>query len=327
MFSRINVTMALATFFSLAVSTSTAALSQACDNESEALAIDSTISALLDDVFVNANQEFASCTDITCNVDFSDFDANFRSACVAVGGQIFIIHTTQTCINGSDRSTWNQKNQAICVGQSCDKDNVEEFNDQLFDIQDGLNEETFGVGTTCSSDTEIEGSSGGVLSSDPCDNESEALAIDSTLSALLDDVFMNVNQELALCTAIACNVDFSDFDANFRSACVAAGGQIFIIHTTQTCTDGIASSILNQKNQAICAGQSCDKDIVEEFNDQLFDMQDALDEETFGVGTTCTSDTEIEGSSGGVLSSSSSSTATIMGVGTALVVASAVVFL
>jgi hypothetical protein len=164
MISHINVAMALATFFSFAVSTSTAALSQACRNELEALAVDSTISALLDDVLVNVNQELALCTAIACNVDFSDFDANFRLACVVAGGQIFIIDTTQTCINGRDRSTWNLNNQAMCVGQSCDKDNVEEFNDQLFDIQDDLNEEIFGVGTTCTSDTEIEGSSGGVLS-------------------------------------------------------------------------------------------------------------------------------------------------------------------
>jgi hypothetical protein len=167
MFSRINVTMALATFFSLAVSTSTAAISQACQNELEALAVDSTLLPLKNDVLVNANQELASCnadSRLTCNVDFSDLDVNFRLACVAAGGQIFIIDTTQRCTNGSDRFTINLNNQALCVGQSCDKDNVEEVNDQNFDMQDDLNEETFGAGTTCTSDTEIEGSSGGVLS-------------------------------------------------------------------------------------------------------------------------------------------------------------------
>jgi hypothetical protein len=167
MFSRINVTMALATFFSLAVSTSTAAISQACRNDIDALAVDSTLLPLMNDVRVVVNQELASCPSnsrgLTCNVDFTDLDANYRLACVAAGGQIFIIDSTQTCTNGSDRVTTNFNNQALCVGQSCDKDNVEEVNDQGFDMRDDLNEESLGFGFTCTSDTEIEGSSGGVL--------------------------------------------------------------------------------------------------------------------------------------------------------------------
>jgi hypothetical protein len=128
-------------------------------------------------------------------------------------------------------------------------------------------------------------------------------------------------------SCITCNIEISDFNGNFKLACVAAGGQIFIFDSTQTCTNGSDRLTINFNDQAVCVGQSCDKDNIEEVTDQGFDMQDDLNEEIFGVGSTCTSDNEIEGSSGGMLSSSGSLTMTIMGLGTALVVASAIIFL
>eukprot|EP00978_Attheya_sp_CCMP212_P025447 scaffold81831_cov46-Attheya_sp.AAC.5 len=153
--------MALATFFSLAVSMSTAAVSQACQNESDALTVDSTIMPLINDILASVNQEMASCIANVCNVEFNNLTADLKLACVAAGGQIFISDSTQICSDITGSITINFNNQALCVGLSCDKDNVEEVNDLAFDMLDDVNEKALGFGSTCRSDTEIEGSSVG----------------------------------------------------------------------------------------------------------------------------------------------------------------------
>jgi hypothetical protein len=61
--------------------------------------------------------------------------------------------------------TFNFNNEVLCVGQSCNKNDVEAENDKSFDGQDILNVAVLGRGAKCSSDTEIEGSTGNDASS------------------------------------------------------------------------------------------------------------------------------------------------------------------
>jgi hypothetical protein len=155
MLSRTNAFLVLASFFSLAVPESKAAVSQACRDELDVLNADDggTLSVLRNEVFASADRELTSCSNSsTCTVDFSSFTSDVEAACLEMGGKVFTINTTQTC----RPVTINLNNQAVCVGQSCDENGFEELNDAAFDGLDDLNE-SMGF-TSCTSDTEVEGS-------------------------------------------------------------------------------------------------------------------------------------------------------------------------
>eukprot|EP00978_Attheya_sp_CCMP212_P031419 scaffold118656_cov49-Attheya_sp.AAC.1 len=187
--------MALATFFSLAVSTSTAAVSQACQNETDALAVDSTILPLMNDIqkhlVASMIQNLEWCVQANvCNFEFNNITANLKLklACVAAGGQIFISHQTNNCTNFFGYLIINFNNQAHCAGLSCDKDNVEEAGDLALDMFDNATEKFLGVGSTCRSNWEIEGSSGGVL--DPGSSSSTTATGTALLVASVFLVFL-----------------------------------------------------------------------------------------------------------------------------------------
>jgi hypothetical protein len=157
MSTRTNTFLVLVSFFSLAVPGSKAAVSQACRDELNVLNANDggTLSVLRSEVLASADRELASCSNSTCTVDFSSFASDVEAACLEMGGKVFTIHTTQTC----RPVTINLNNQAVCVGQSCDENGFEELNDAAFDGLDDLNESR-GF-TSCTSDTEVEGSSSG----------------------------------------------------------------------------------------------------------------------------------------------------------------------
>jgi hypothetical protein len=154
MSTRTNTFLVLVSFFSLAVPGSKAAVSQACRDELNVLNANDggTLSVLRSEVLASADRELASCSNSTCTVDFSSFASDVEAACLEMGGKVFTIHTTQTC----RPVTINLNNQAVCVGQSCDENGFEELNDAAFDGLDDLNESR-GF-TSCTSDTEVEGS-------------------------------------------------------------------------------------------------------------------------------------------------------------------------
>jgi hypothetical protein len=164
MFSRTtNAMFALVSFFSLAVPGSRAAISQSCQDELEVLDADGTLSVLRSEVLASANRELTSCSSSTCTVDFSGFTSDFEAACLGMGGQVFILHTTQSCTApGIGKVQTDFNNQGLCAGQSCDENGVEELNDAAFDGFDDLYE-SMGF-TSCTSDTEVEGSTSGSTS-------------------------------------------------------------------------------------------------------------------------------------------------------------------
>jgi hypothetical protein len=159
-FRTTNAMFALVSFFSLAVPGSRAAISQSCQDELEVLDADGTLSVLRSEVLASVNRELTSCSSSTCTVDFSGFTSDLEAACLGMGGQVFKLHTTQSCTApGIGKVQTDFNNQALCVGQSCDENGVEELQDAAFDRQDDRGE-SMGF-TSCTSDTEVEGSSSG----------------------------------------------------------------------------------------------------------------------------------------------------------------------
>jgi len=157
-----NSILALAAFFSLAISSSQAELSEACQSELIDLSNNADIVAINDAKVAFITLESESCANngqAACNIDFNDGQfSDYESTCVAGGGQVFEVASTQSCMVNGVTLTINTMNEPLCVGQSCDENNVEEITDQAWD---DIDQELEALGfDSCQSDSEVAGSDG-----------------------------------------------------------------------------------------------------------------------------------------------------------------------
>ena len=170
MFLQISKTMSalVVTLFFLGALPSGAELSAACTQEIAALSTTSNVQSIFTEYIQEYKQKFANLCGTTvtsstrCTIDLNALSAtaDYKAACLSAGGQVFISDATQVCSNDSLSWTINSNNQVLCVGQSCNKNDVEAENDKSLDALDLSNIANLGGGAKCSSNTEIEGSTG-----------------------------------------------------------------------------------------------------------------------------------------------------------------------
>ena len=170
MFLRISKTMSalVVTLFFLDALPSGAELSAACTQENAVLSATSNLQSILIEYGQEYKQKFAYLCgarvtrSTTCTIDLNTLSAtaDYKATCLSAGGQVFISDATQVCSNNGLTLTINSNNQVLCAGQSCNKNDVEAENDKSLDALDLSNVANLGGGAKCSSNTEIEGSTG-----------------------------------------------------------------------------------------------------------------------------------------------------------------------
>ena len=135
MFLRISKMMSalVVTLFFLGALPSGAAVSTACDQETNVLYANSNFQSILVEYALEYGQKIADSCDFTltsnatCTINFNTFlaAANYKTACLSAGGQVFISDSTLVCSYNSLSFTYNLNNQVLCVGQSCNKNDIQ----------------------------------------------------------------------------------------------------------------------------------------------------------------------------------------------------------
>ena len=171
MFLRISKTMSalVVTLFFLGALPSGADVSAACTEETYDLLATSYLQINYTEYSQELEQQFAagSCnltysSNATCTIDYNtlSYNADVKAACLSARGQVFFVDSTLVCSYDSFSFTYNTNNYLLCVGQSCNKDNVEVEFDKINDAQDSSYVANLGGGITCSANTTIKGSTG-----------------------------------------------------------------------------------------------------------------------------------------------------------------------